>query len=47
MAIKNIILRVDEKTHKKLWNQKEALAIFQGSNMSWEDFIVGAKNKKV
>ena len=47
MKIKTIILKVPEKIHKKLWNQKEEKAIFLGRNVSWEEFIISAYNSKI
>jgi hypothetical protein len=47
MKIKYILLKVDERTKKRLWNQKEELAIYLGRDMTWEEFFVEAKNKKI
>ena len=47
MKIKYILLKVDERTKKLLWNQKEEIAIFLGREVTWEEFFIEAKNRKV
>ena len=42
--MKRIILVVQDEIHQLLWNQKEECGILRVANMSWEEFIIQAKN---
>ncbi len=47
MKTKPINLEISEEIYQLLWNQKEEVGINRGADMSWEEFFISAKNKKL